>query len=194
MPLPQLLRVILGGFLVGPPVCTAESQLRWPEQCSGKVLSPGEAFSWVLPRSWARPLRLSWEAKSLLQCLVVPLAWHEAGRVAFEGEVTFQSSSGSVGIADEKLLFFFFLAKGQPLGSPGITKIKLLFENSSSVPQHPRGLALINSVDPQEGLDSVKRLAQGHKADRRTEGSTQGWGVFHPTWDPPMGALTREGF
>lgn len=110
MSLPPFLRVVLGGFLMRPawrtlrPVCTAESQPRWPEQCSGKVLSPGEAFSQVLPRSWARPLRLSWEAKSLLQCLVVPLAWHEAGREAFEGAGSFQSSSGSVGNADEKLL------------------------------------------------------------------------------------------
>lgn len=31
------------------------------EQGSGKVLSLGEAFFQVLPRSWARPLRLSWE-------------------------------------------------------------------------------------------------------------------------------------
>lgn len=72
--------------------------------------------------------------------------------------------------------------------------------NSSSVPQHPRGFALVISVDPQDGLDSVKRLAQGHKADRWKEGSTQAWvthelaltllsplnaardwGIFHPS-------------
>lgn len=35
------------------------------EQCSGKVLSLGEAFSQVLPRSWARRLRLSWETSQV---------------------------------------------------------------------------------------------------------------------------------
>lgn len=105
-----------------PPVCTAASQLRWPGPCSGKLLSPGEAFSQVLPRSWAGPLCLNWEAWSLLQCLVVPLAWPEAGRVAFEAVGTFQSNLGLWAL---QMKSSFFLAKGQLLNSPLIKKIKL---------------------------------------------------------------------
>lgn len=65
--------------------------MQWKSTVAWRSSLPGSS------KVVGQALRLSWEAQSLLQWLLVPLAWHEAGRVSFEGGGNFQGILGACG-------------------------------------------------------------------------------------------------